>query len=191
VDHCQLSFSERFSFNWGRSQIAIKLSHQRSRGDILKAVRSIALKFYSPGRIQTKKTGFFAIFAVSQPNNTTPAPANLSLQPSTAATNPGSLTVNSANTIPDDILLNGGAIPTMMTFSETDDDILIYDTNSLLGSLTSAQTQPIIPLTGTSISGSIAPNTIISANDDSLLLSPAASPSNPLANSDLTGISSL
>jgi hypothetical protein len=107
--------------------MAVKFGHQSQSGDILKAVRSIALKFYSPGRIKTKKTGFFAIFSVSQPNNTTPAPANLSLQPSTAATNPGSLTVNSANTIPDDILLNGGAIPTMMTFSETDNDILIYD----------------------------------------------------------------
>ncbi|MEG4530581.1 hypothetical protein [Microcoleus sp. D2_18a_D3] len=151
----------------------------------------MALKSYRPGRIQTKETGFFAIFAVSQPNNTTPAPANLSLQPSTAATNPGSLTVNSANTIPDDILLHGGAIPSMMTFSETDDDILIYDTNSLLGSLTSAQTQPIIPLDGMTVNSGISPTANTSANDNSLLITPAASPSNPLANSDLTGISTL
>jgi len=106
--------------------MAVKFGHQSQSGDILKAVRSIALKSYRPGRIQTKETGFFAIFAVSQPNNTTPAPA-LSLQPSTAATYPGSLTVNSANIIPNDILLNGGSIPMMNSFSGIDDDILIYE----------------------------------------------------------------
>jgi len=111
--------------------------------------------------------------------NTTTAPANLSLQPSTAATNPGSLTVNSANTIPDDILLNGGAIPTMMAISETDDDILIYDKNSLLSSLTSAQTQPIIPLNATTVNSGIYPTANTSADDNNLLINPAASPRQP------------
>jgi len=101
------------------------------------------------------------------------------------------LTVNSANTIPDDILLNGGAIPTTITFSETDDDILIYDNNSLLSSLTSPQTQPIIPLNGTTVNSEIYPTANTSADDNNLLINPAASPSNPLANSGLTGISSL
>ncbi|MEP6489906.1 hypothetical protein NDI43_18215 [Microcoleus vaginatus GB2-A3] len=100
------------------------------------------------------------------------------------------MTVNSANTIPDDILLNGGAIPTMMTFSETDDDILIYDKNSLLSSLTSAQTQPIIPLNATTLNSGIYPTANTSA-DNNLLINPAAIPSNPLANSDLNGIFSL
>ncbi|MEG4118378.1 hypothetical protein QUA43_13000, partial [Microcoleus sp. N9_B4] len=128
---------------------------------------------------------------MSQQNSTNSAPETITLQPLPTATNPDNLTVISANTIPDDILLNGGAIPTMMTFSETDDDILIYDTNSLLGSLTSAQTQPIIPLNGTTVNSAIYPIANTSANDNSLLITPAASPSNPLANSDLTGISTL
>ncbi|MEG4515480.1 hypothetical protein QUB77_01785 [Microcoleus sp. AT9b-C3] len=126
--------------------------------------------------------------SISQQNTTTTAPAHITLQPLPTATNPDNLTVTPANTIPDDILLNGGAIPTMMTFSETDDDILIYDTNSLLGSLTSAQTQPIIPLNGTTVNSAISPIANTSVNDNTLLVTPAASPSNPLANSDLTGI---
>jgi hypothetical protein len=77
----------------------------------------------------------------------------------------------------------------MMTFSETDDDLLIYDKNSLLTSLTSAQTQPIIPLNGMIASSSISPITNTFASDSSLLITPAASPSNPLANSDLSGTS--
>ncbi|MEG4960073.1 MULTISPECIES: hypothetical protein [unclassified Microcoleus] len=101
------------------------------------------------------------------------------------------MTVNSANTIPDDILLNGGAIPSMMTFSKTDDDILIYDKNSLLSSIISAQTQPIIPLNGTTVNSGIYPTANTSADDNNLLINPAASPSHPLANSDLTGIYSL
>ena len=84
-------------------------------------------------------------------------------------------------------MLNGGAIPTMMTFSETDDDILIYDKNSLLSSLTSAQTQPIIPLNGTTVNSGIYSTANTSADDNNLLINPAASPSNPLANSGLTG----
>ncbi|MEG4107888.1 hypothetical protein [Microcoleus sp. S13_C5] len=52
--------------------------------------------------------------------------------------------MNSTNTIPNDILLNGGSIPTMNSFSDIDDDILIYDSNSLFTSLTRAQTQPIL-----------------------------------------------
>lgn len=129
--------------------------------------------------------------SISQPNNSNPAPATLSFQPLTTATNPGSLTVTAADTSLDDILLNGGSIPTMMTFSETDDDILIYDSNSLLGSLTSTQTQLIIPLNGTSVNSGISPDANISANDNGLLITPAESPSNPLANSDLSGISSV
>ncbi|MEG4005460.1 hypothetical protein QUA41_08785 [Microcoleus sp. Pol11C1] len=101
------------------------------------------------------------------------------------------MTVNSANTIPDDILLNGGAIPTMMTFSETDDDILIYDKNSLLISLTSAQTQSIIPLNGTTVNSAISPIANTSAKDNSLLINPAATPSNLLIISDSSGIPSL
>jgi hypothetical protein len=89
------------------------------------------------------------------------------------------LTVNYANTIPDDILLNGGAIPSMMTFSKTDDDILIYEKNSLLSSLTSAQTQPILTLTGTTVNSGIYPTANTSA-DNNLLINPAAIPSNPL-----------
>ncbi|UNU24792.1 hypothetical protein [Microcoleus vaginatus] len=131
------------------------------------------------------------MFGVSQPNNTTTKPANLSLQPSTAATNPDSLTVNSANTIPDDILLNGGAIPTMMTFSETKDDILIYDKNSLWSSLTSAQTQPIIPFNATTVNSAISPIANTSAKDNSLLINPPATPSNLLTISDSRGIPSL
>ena len=38
--------------------MAVKFRHQSQSGDILKAVRSIALKSYSPGRIKTKETGF-------------------------------------------------------------------------------------------------------------------------------------
>ena len=79
----------------------------------------------------------------------------------------------------------------MMTFSETDDDILIYDKNSLLSSLTSAQIQPIIPLNGTTVNSAIYPTANTSADDNNLLINPAASPGNPLANSGLTGISSL
>ncbi|MEG4279841.1 hypothetical protein QUA62_20540 [Microcoleus sp. MON1_C1] len=101
------------------------------------------------------------------------------------------MTVNSAYTIPDDILLHGGAIPSMMTFSVVDDDILIYDTNSLLGSLTSAQTQPIIPLNGMTVNSGISPSANTSANDNNLLINPAASPSNPLTISDSTCIPSL
>jgi hypothetical protein len=86
------------------------------------------------------------------------------------------LTVNSANTIPDDIWLNGGAIPTMMTFSETDDDILIYDKNSLLSSLTRVQTQPIIHLNGRTVNSGIYPTANTSADDKNLLINPAASP---------------
>ena len=77
----------------------------------------------------------------------------------------------------------------MMTFSETEDDILIYDKNSLWISLTSAQTQPIIPLSGTTVNSGIYATANTSA-DDNLLINPAVSPSNPLANSYLTGISS-
>jgi len=89
-----------------------------------------------------------------------------------------------------DILLNGGSIPTMNSFSETDDDILIYDTKSLLTSLTSAQSQPILPLQAASVNSSIIP-TANAAKDNSLLITPAASPINPLTNSSLTGISSV
>ncbi|WP_333183506.1 hypothetical protein [Microcoleus sp. B3-D7] len=57
-----------------------------------------------------------------------------------------------------------------------------------MSSLTSAQTQPIIPLNGTKVNSAISPTANTSANDNSLLITPAESPSNPLANSDLTGI---
>ncbi len=79
----------------------------------------------------------------------------------------------------------------MNSFSGIDDDILIYDSNSLLTSLTSAQTQPIIPLQAASVSGAIALTANTSTKDSSLLITPAASPSNPLANSDLTGTPAL
>ncbi|MEG4090209.1 MULTISPECIES: hypothetical protein [unclassified Microcoleus] len=88
------------------------------------------------------------------------------------------MTVNSANTIPDDILLNGGSIPTMNSFSGIDDDILIYDSNSLLTSLTRAQTQPILPLQAASLSGAIAPTANTFTKDSGLLITPTASPRN-------------
>ena len=44
--------------------MAVKFGHQSQSDDILKAVRSIGLKSYRPGRIQTKETGFFAVFAI-------------------------------------------------------------------------------------------------------------------------------
>jgi len=94
--------------------------------------------------------------------------------------------VNFANTIPDDILLNGGAIPSMMTFSE---DILIYDKNSLLSSLTSAQAQPIIPLQAASLSGAIDSNAKPSGNEANLLVSANPSPSQLPTSGNLSGTS--
>ncbi|EGK87296.1 hypothetical protein MicvaDRAFT_2884 [Microcoleus vaginatus FGP-2] len=79
----------------------------------------------------------------------------------------------------------------MMTFSETEDDILIYDKSSLLISLTSTQTQPIIPLSGTTVNSAISPIANTSAKDNSLLINPAASPRNPLTISASSGIPSL
>ncbi|MEG4204121.1 hypothetical protein QUA20_09350 [Microcoleus sp. Pol7_A1] len=101
------------------------------------------------------------------------------------------MTVNSANTIPDDILLNGGAIPTMMTFSETDDDIFIYDSNSLLTSLTRYQPQPILPLQAASLSGAIAPTANPSGKEADLLLNANSSPIQLPTSSDLSGTSTL
>ncbi|MEG4235371.1 hypothetical protein QUA40_25205 [Microcoleus sp. Pol11C3] len=131
------------------------------------------------------------MFAVSQPNSTTTAPASLSLPPLTTGTNPASSTATSAQTTARDMLLNGGSIPTMNTFSETDDDILIYDKNSLLSSLTSAQTQPIIPLRATTVNSAISQIANTSAKDNSHLINPGATPSNPLIISDSRGIPSL
>ncbi|MEG4407862.1 hypothetical protein [Microcoleus sp. MON2_D5] len=56
----------------------------------------------------------------------------------------------------------------------------------MLGSLTRAQTQPIIPLNGTTVNSEIYPTAKTSADDNNLLINPAASPSSPLANSGLT-----
>ena len=127
---------------------------------------------------------------ISLSTSTTSAAASLILQLLTTVTNPVSTTVNPAKTTTNDILLTGGSIPTMNNFSGTDDDILIYDTKSLLTSLTSAQTQPILPLKAASVGSSIIP-TANAAKDNSLLITPAASPINPLTSSDLTGISSV
>ncbi|MCC3506769.1 MAG: hypothetical protein JGK23_29445 [Microcoleus sp. PH2017_19_SFW_U_A] len=127
---------------------------------------------------------------ISLSSSTTTAAASLILQPLTTVTNPVTAIATSAKTTTNDILLNGGSIPTMNSFSSMDDDILIYDTKSLLTSLTSAQSQPILPLQAASVSSSIIP-TANAAKDNSLLITPAASPINPLTNSDLTGISSV
>ncbi|TAG17050.1 MAG: hypothetical protein EAZ39_14980, partial [Oscillatoriales cyanobacterium] len=112
---------------------------------------------------------------ISLSTSTTTAAASLILQPLTTATNSASLTATHVKTT-NDILLNGGSIPTMKTFSETDDDILIYDTKSLLTSLTSAQTQPILPLKAASLSGAIAPIANPSGKEADLLLNANPSP---------------
>ncbi|MCC3431063.1 MAG: hypothetical protein JGK08_13805, partial [Microcoleus sp. PH2017_04_SCI_O_A] len=161
----------------------------------------------------SSSTGLLSTTAapISQPKSTTTAPITLptgtttapitlstatttapaSLQPLTTGTNSATATATSAKTTTNDILLNGGSIPTMKTFSETDDDILVYDTKSLLTSLTSAQTQPILPLTGTIASSSIIPTANTAGKDNSLLITPAASPINLLGNSSLTGTSTV
>jgi hypothetical protein len=79
----------------------------------------------------------------------------------------------------------------MKTFSETDDDILIYDTKSLLTSLTSAQTQPILPLTAASVSSAIAPISNPAGKEADLLLNANPSPIQLPKSSDLSGISAL
>ncbi|MBD1827963.1 hypothetical protein NDI47_21165 [Microcoleus vaginatus GB1-A2] len=99
------------------------------------------------------------------------------------------MTVNSANTIPNDILLNGGSIPTMNSFSGIDNDILIYDSNSLLTSLTRTQTQQIQPLQAASLSGAIDSNAKPSDNEANLLVSANPSPSQLPTSSNLSGTS--
>jgi len=79
----------------------------------------------------------------------------------------------------------------MKTFSETDDDILIYDTKSLLTSLTSAQSQPIIPLTGTIVSSAIDHTANPSGKESDLLLNANPSPIQLPKSSDLSGTSTL
>ncbi|MEG4858470.1 hypothetical protein QUB75_12390 [Microcoleus sp. K1-B6] len=101
------------------------------------------------------------------------------------------MTVNSANTIPNDILLNGGSIPMMNSFSGIDDDILIYDSNRLLTSLTSAQTQPILPLQAASVSGAIDLTANTSGKEADLLLNANPSPIQLPTSSDLSGTSTL
>jgi hypothetical protein len=68
-----------------------------------------------------------------------------------------------------------------------DDDILIYDTKSLLTSLTSAQTQPILPLKASSLSGAIAPTANPAGNQANLLVSANPSPIQLPTNSNLGG----
>ncbi len=128
---------------------------------------------------------------ISLSTSTTTAAASLILQPLTTATNPASSTATPAKTTTNDILLNGGSIPTMKTFSETDDDILIYDTKSLLTSLTSAQTQPILPLKASSVNSAIAPIANPSAKEADLLLNANPSPIQLPKSSDLSGTSTL
>ncbi|MEG4989399.1 hypothetical protein QUB08_27195 [Microcoleus sp. BR0-C5] len=101
------------------------------------------------------------------------------------------MTVNSANIIPNDILLNGGSIPMMNSFSGIDDDILIYESNRLLTSLTSAQTQPILPLQAASVSGAIAPIANPAGKEADLLLNANPSPIQLPKSSDLIGTSAL
>ena len=79
----------------------------------------------------------------------------------------------------------------MNSFSGIDDDILIYDSNSLLTSLTSAQTQPIIPLQATSVGSAIAPTANPSGNESDLLLNANPSPIQLPTTSDLSGTSTL
>ncbi|HEY9296478.1 MAG TPA: hypothetical protein VIQ31_08910 [Phormidium sp.] len=101
------------------------------------------------------------------------------------------MTVNSANTIPNDILLNGGSIPMMNSFSGIDDEILIYGSNSLLTSLISAQTQPILPLQAASVSGASALTANTSGKEADLLLNANPSPIQLPTSSDLSGTSTL
>jgi len=128
---------------------------------------------------------------ISLSTSTTSAAASLILQPLTTATNPSSATATPVKTTTNDSLLNRGSIPTMMTFSETDDDLLIYDTKSLLTSLTSAQTQPIIPLSGMIASSAIADTANPSGKEADLLLNANPSPIQLPKNSDLNGTSTL
>ncbi|MEG4034263.1 hypothetical protein QUA03_10600, partial [Microcoleus sp. S36b_A4] len=107
------------------------------------------------------------------------------------ATNPLISTANAATSTTDDILLNGGSIPTLNSFSGIDDDILIYDSNSLLTSLTNAQTQPIIPLTATTVGSAIAPTANPSGQEADLLLNANPSPIQLPTSSDLSGTSTL
>jgi hypothetical protein len=128
---------------------------------------------------------------ISQQISATTAPATIGFQAPTATTIPHSLTVTSATTTTDDILLKGGAIPTLNSFSGIDDDILIYDSHSLLTSLTSAQTQPTLPLQAASLSGNIAPVANFSGKEANLLVSANPSPSQLLTISGSSGTSIL
>jgi hypothetical protein len=128
---------------------------------------------------------------ISQQISATTAPATIGFQAPTATTIPDSLTVTSATTTTDDILLKGGAIPTLNSFSGIDDDILIYDSNSLLTSLTTAQTQPTLPLQPASLSGDIPPVANPSGKEANLLVSANPSPSQLLTISRSSGTSIL
>ncbi|NJS13200.1 MAG: hypothetical protein HC789_23930, partial [Microcoleus sp. CSU_2_2] len=141
------------------------------------------------GGIDDGSLGSIPEFAPSQ-NSTTVEESTFTLEGLTTGTEAGILTATDGSTTTDDILLNGGSIPSMNFEDQNDDDILIYDNNnSLFGSVSSTQTQPIIPLNGTTVNSGISPTANTSASDNDLLITPAASPSDPLANSDLTGIS--
>ncbi|MEG4327881.1 calcium-binding protein, partial [Microcoleus sp. herbarium5] len=128
---------------------------------------------------------------ISQSNSTTTTLESASQPLVTTATNPDISTASDSTTTTADILLNGGAIPTLNSFTGIDDDILIYDSNSLLTSLTNAQTQPIIPLTATSVGSAIAPITNPSGNESDLLLNANPSPIQLPTSSDLSGTSTL
>ncbi|XZO03859.1 MAG: hypothetical protein ACM65L_09110 [Microcoleus sp.] len=79
-----------------------------------------------------------------------------------------------------------------LTFDQLqDDDILIYDTKSLLTSLTSAQSQPILPLKASSVNSAIAPIANPSGKEADLLLNANPSPIQLPKSSDLSGTSTL
>jgi hypothetical protein len=100
------------------------------------------------------------------------------------------LTATTAKTVSSDPLINGGSISSMISFADqTDDDILIYGNNGFFAPLGLSATQPITAGKGSTVNSAIVPDPSIAAKDNNLLITPSASPTNPLTSNSLTGVS--